>query len=108
MFFDFAGDFPGKGVGLMSTYFEARTDPTLWRRIRSPQKKKTLAAVYGVLVVVFVLLAYLASLAGFLPADPDAMDLSAMNELPSARGMISADKSPRAPWRGMLVSSRVS
>ena len=75
----------------MSYYVEAQSDPTLWERTRSRRKGKTFAAGYGVLVVVVVLLAYLASLAGFLPADPDAMDLGAMNQLPSARHLLGTD-----------------
>jgi peptide/nickel transport system permease protein len=75
----------------MSSYVEVRTDPTLWERIRSRRKEKSLAAGYGVLVVVGVSLAYLASLAGFLPADPDAMDLRAINELPSASHLLGTD-----------------
>jgi peptide/nickel transport system permease protein len=75
----------------MSSYVEVRTDPTLWERIRSRRKEKSLAAGYGVLVVVGVSLAYLASLAGFLPADPDAMDLKAINELPSASHLLGTD-----------------
>ena len=78
----------------MSTYvayIEVQSDPTLWERIRSRKKGKSIAAAYGVLVAAFVTLAYLLSLAGFLPADPDAMDLGAMNQLPSAHHLLGTD-----------------
>jgi hypothetical protein len=88
----------------MSTYVEVRSDPTLWERIRSRKKEKSLAAAYGVLVAAGVVLAYLLSLAGFLPADPDAMDLGAMN---SSRARATfwgptswAATSSLAPWSG--------
>ena len=75
----------------MSTYVEVQSDPTLWERIRSRRKGKSIAAAYGVLVAAGVVLAYLLSLAGWLPADPDAMDLGAMNQLPSTRHLLGTD-----------------
>ncbi len=65
--------------------------PSAWDRVRSLRKRKTLAASYGIAIVATVTLVYLCSLVGFLPADPNAMDLSAMNQPPSADHFLGTD-----------------
>ena len=85
----------------MSTYVELASDgasegpsenvPSTWDRVRSLRKRKTLAASYGIVVVATVTLVYLCSLVGILPADPDAMDLSAMNQSPSPGHLLGTD-----------------
>jgi peptide/nickel transport system permease protein len=78
----------------MSTYVELaaeRDAPSAWRRLITQRTGRTLAATYGVSVVVVITVAYLCSLAGILPADPDAVNLTAMNQTPSADHLLGTD-----------------
>jgi peptide/nickel transport system permease protein len=78
----------------MSTYVELaaeRDAPSAWRRLITQRTGRTLAATYGISVVVVITVAYLCSLAGILPADPDAVNLTAMNQTPSADHLLGTD-----------------
>ena len=78
----------------MSTYVELAPDGDVlsaWERVRSQRKRKTLAASYGIAVVVTITVVYVCSLVGILPADPDAVNLSAMNQLPSTEHLLGTD-----------------
>lgn len=75
----------------MSTYLERAVEPGVWERLRSRPLRKTIPALYGLVVVLAVALIYLCSLAGVLPQDPDRMDLQAVNEPPSASHLLGTD-----------------
>jgi peptide/nickel transport system permease protein len=75
----------------MSTYVQVASEPTLWERVRARRKGKSVAAAYGLLVAAGVTIVYACSHLGLLPADPDAMDLGAMNALPSAEHWMGTD-----------------
>jgi peptide/nickel transport system permease protein len=75
----------------MSRYVELAADPTLWQRVRSWPLRRTVATVYGTGVVALVISVYLCSVFGWLPHDPDAMDLETMNALPSAAHWMGTD-----------------
>jgi peptide/nickel transport system permease protein len=68
----------------MHLYAELAAEPTAWQRLRAWPLRRTVATVYGSTVALLVTAVYLASVLGALPRDPDAMDLSAINALPSA------------------------
>ena len=82
---------------MSTTYVELNREapsgnvPNAWSRVRSYSKGRPLAATYGIAVVVTITAAYLCSLVGILPADPDAMDLSAMNQSPSLEHLLGTD-----------------
>lgn len=88
---------PARGVSMSTTYVELNREapsgnvPNAWSRVRSYSKGRPLAATYGIAVVVTITAAYLCSLVGILPADPDAMDLSAMNQSPSLEHLLGTD-----------------
>jgi peptide/nickel transport system permease protein len=75
----------------MHTYAELAAEPTAWQRLRAWPLRRTVATVYGSAVAVLVTAVYLASVLGALPRDPDAMDLSAINALPSAAYPLGTD-----------------
>lgn len=75
----------------MSTYLELLAEPSAWQRFRAWPLRRTVATLYGTLVAAAVLAAYLCSVLKLLPADPDAMDLSSMNALPSAAHLLGTD-----------------
>jgi peptide/nickel transport system permease protein len=53
--------------------------------------QRILATVYGGVVAALVIAVYLCSVLGALPSDPDAMDLTAVNALPSADHPLGTD-----------------
>lgn len=75
----------------MARYVEAAAPPTGWRRLASWRTRQIVATLYGVLVVTIVTGAYLCSLFGFLPYEPDAMDLEAMNQTPTVAHPLGTD-----------------
>ena len=74
-----------------STYLELTAEPTAWQRFRAWPLRRTVATVYGATVAALVVSVYLCSVLGVLPRDPDAMDLSAVNALPSAAYPLGTD-----------------
>lgn len=72
-------------------YLELAVEPTAWQRFRAWPLRRIVATVYGTGVAAFVVSVYLCSVLGILPADPDAMDLAAMNALPSAEHVLGTD-----------------
>jgi peptide/nickel transport system permease protein len=75
----------------MSRYLELAAEPTAWQRFRAWPLGRIVATVYGTLVAAAVVSAYLCSVLGLLPKDPDAMDLASMNALPSAAYLLGTD-----------------
>jgi peptide/nickel transport system permease protein len=75
----------------MSRYLELAVEPDAWQRFRAWPLGRIVATVYGTLVAAAVVSAYLCSVLGLLPKDPDAMDLTAMNALPSAAYLLGTD-----------------
>jgi peptide/nickel transport system permease protein len=75
----------------MSRYLELVAEPGAWQRFRAWPLGRIIATVYGILVAAGVVAAYLCSVLGVLPRDPDAMDLSAMNALPSSTYLLGTD-----------------
>lgn len=72
-------------------YLELAAEPTAWQRFRAWPLQRIVATVYGTGVAALVVSVYLCSVLGVLPADPDAMDLTAMNALPSAQHPLGTD-----------------
>ena len=72
-------------------FLELTADPTAWQRLRSWPLHRTVATVYGTGIVALVVAVYLASVFRVLPQDPDAMDLGAVNALPSAAHLLGTD-----------------
>jgi peptide/nickel transport system permease protein len=60
-------------------------------RALSLRRPRTWALAFGAGSTGLVLVAYLCSLLGWLPQDPDAMDLAAINQLPSASHWLGTD-----------------
>ncbi len=75
----------------MSRYVELTAEPTTWQRFRAWPARRIAATLVGTLVAAAVVTAYLCSVLGALPADPDAMDLSSINALPSAAHLLGTD-----------------
>jgi len=75
----------------MSRYLELAAEPTSWQRFRAWPLRRTVATVFGSFVAAAVVSAYLCSVTGALPADPNAMDLSSINALPSAAHLLGTD-----------------
>jgi peptide/nickel transport system permease protein len=75
----------------MTRYVETGGRPSAWRRLRAGGLPRALATGYGVLVALLITSAYVCSLLGWLPHDPDGMDLGAMNAAPSAAHLLGAD-----------------
>lgn len=71
----------------MNVYVESAQPP----RASSLGGARGLGFVFGCASTALVAGAYLCSLLGWLPRDPDAMDLSAINELPSAAHWLGTD-----------------
>jgi peptide/nickel transport system permease protein len=67
----------------MRLYQEHSTEPGRWQRLRATPWVATLTLAYGLVVTLAVVAAYVCSLMRWLPRDPDAMDFSLMNALPS-------------------------
>jgi peptide/nickel transport system permease protein len=72
-------------------FLELTADPTAWQRLRSWPLHRTVATVYGTGMAALVVSVYLASVFRVLPQDPDAMDLGAVNALPSAAHLLGTD-----------------
>jgi len=72
-------------------FLELTADPTAWQRLRSWPLHRTVATVYGTGIAALVVSVYLASVFRVLPQDPDAMDLGAVNALPSAAHLLGTD-----------------
>lgn len=75
----------------MSHYLELTSAPGAWPRLRAWPARRTLATGYGTFVAALVVTVYLCSVLGLLPHDPEAMDLMAVNELPSAAHPLGTD-----------------
>jgi peptide/nickel transport system permease protein len=75
----------------MSLYVELTVAPGTWQRFRSWPARRTLATAYGTFVAALVATVYLCSVFGVLPYDPEAMDLAAVNALPSAAHPLGTD-----------------
>lgn len=72
-------------------FLELARDPTAWQRLRSWPLRRTVATVFGTGMSALVVSVYLASVLKILPQDPDAMDLGAVNALPSAAHLLGTD-----------------
>jgi peptide/nickel transport system permease protein len=75
----------------VNRYRESEARPGAWRRLRSWPLGRTLALAYGTAVVLAVTAVYACSIWGVLPHDPEALDLLAVNELPSAEHPLGTD-----------------
>jgi peptide/nickel transport system permease protein len=75
----------------LSRFVELTAEPTAWQRLRSWPPSRTVAAVFGTGMAALVVSAYLCSILGLLPRDPDAMDLAVVNALPSAEHPLGTD-----------------
>jgi peptide/nickel transport system permease protein len=65
--------------------------PSGLRRVRGWPAARTIAITYGITIVLAVTAAYLCSISGVLPHDPEALDLSAINALPSTEHTLGTD-----------------
>lgn len=74
----------------MSRYEECEA-PGVLRRLRSGSAARSLGIGYGSAVVLGVMAVYLCSLGGWLPHDPDAVDLAIINQTPSAAHWLGTD-----------------
>ena len=63
----------------------------LFRRLRAWPVARTIGIAYGSAVVLAVATVHLCSIAGWLPSDPQAVDLGAMNQLPDANHWLGTD-----------------
>jgi peptide/nickel transport system permease protein len=75
----------------MSHYLELTSAPGTWQRLRAWPARRTLATAYGTFAAALVVTVYLCSVLGLLPYDPEAMDLLAVNEPPSAAHPLGTD-----------------
>lgn len=75
----------------MSRYLELASEPSAWQRLRAWPARRIVATLYGTLIALAVVAAYLCSALRLLPKDPDAMDLGAMNALPSTTYLLGTD-----------------
>ena len=74
----------------MNRYSEA-TRAGFFGHLRSWSVGRTVGIAYGSAVVLAVTIVHLCSIAGWLPSDPQAVDLSAMNQLPDAQHWLGTD-----------------
>ena len=75
----------------MATYVELTAEPRGWPRWGARPGRRTWASAFGTSVAALVAGVYVFSILGWLPHDPEAMDLTAMNELPSAAHPLGTD-----------------
>lgn len=75
----------------MSHYAELTIAPTTWGRFRAWPVAQLFATSYGATVAVLLTAAYLCSRLGWLPADPNAMDLASMNQTPDGAHLLGTD-----------------
>ena len=75
----------------MSHYLELTSAPGTWQRLRAWPARRTLATAYGTFAAALVVTVYLCSVLGLLPHDPEAMDLAALNQPPSAAHPLGTD-----------------
>jgi peptide/nickel transport system permease protein len=75
----------------MTTYLEVTAAPGAWRRLRAWPGRRAVATAYGTFAVALVAAVYLCSVLGLLPRDPAAMDLGAVNALPSVAHPLGTD-----------------
>lgn len=75
----------------MNHYLELTSAPGAWQRVTAWPARRTLATAYGTFAAALVVTVYLCSVLGLLPHDPEAMDLLAVNELPSAAHPLGTD-----------------
>jgi peptide/nickel transport system permease protein len=75
----------------VSRFLELALEPSAWQRVRSWPIHRTVATVFGTGMATVVVAVYLASVLKLLPHDPDAMDLGAVNALPSAAHLLGTD-----------------
>ena len=75
----------------MTRYLELASEPTFWQRFRAWPLRRIAATLFGTLVAAAVVTAYLCSVVGALPVDPDAMDLDSINALPSVGHLLGTD-----------------
>jgi peptide/nickel transport system permease protein len=75
----------------MKAYVERTAAPTVLERVRAWPASRTIATVYGSGTAALVVTIYLCSILKLLPHDSDAMNLDAMNALPSAAHWMGTD-----------------
>jgi peptide/nickel transport system permease protein len=75
----------------VSRFLELALEPSAWQRVRSWPLNRAVATVFGTGMATVVVAVYLASVLKVLPHDPDAMDLGAVNALPSAAHLLGTD-----------------
>lgn len=75
----------------MARYEELAKEPTGWQRLRAWPLWRTIATLYGGAAVAAVVVSYGLSLLGWLPHDPNAMDLASVNGLPSLAHPLGTD-----------------
>jgi peptide/nickel transport system permease protein len=75
----------------MAAYVELTAEPRGWPRWRAVPARRTLATAFGTFMAALVASVYLCSVLGWLPHDPEAMDLAAVNEPPSAAHLLGTD-----------------
>ena len=75
----------------MAHYAELAVAPTTWGRFRAWPLRQVFATSYGCAVATLLVLSYICSRLGWLPVDPDAMDLAFMNQPPSPAHPLGTD-----------------
>jgi len=75
----------------MAHYAELAVAPTTWGRFRAWPIAQLFATSYGATVAVLLTAAYVCSRLGWLPVDPNAMDLAAMNQRPDGAHLLGTD-----------------
>ena len=75
----------------MAHYAEMVIAPTTWGRVRTWPVAQLFATAYGAAIAMLLTTAYVCSRLGWLPVDPDAMDLSAMNQPPDGAHLMGTD-----------------
>jgi peptide/nickel transport system permease protein len=75
----------------MTHFLEHVSEPSDWQRLRLWGFSRLFAMVYGLLVASMIVIIYLCSVLGWLPHDPDAMDLQSINALPSGAHWLGTD-----------------
>jgi peptide/nickel transport system permease protein len=80
-----------EGAEGLSHFLELAIEPSTWQRVRSWPLHRTVATVFGTGMATVVVAVYLASILKVLPHDPDAMDLGAVNALPTAAHLLGTD-----------------
>jgi peptide/nickel transport system permease protein len=76
------------------------------RALRAGSLPRAWALGYGLFTVAWIAAAYACACAGWLPADPDAMDLAAINELPSRAHPLGTDFVGRDLLARILLGTR--